>query len=310
MLNKEFILKQLAILMFIVSLSGCFGPATFDASSQASIEESTQKLSETLTPEQSEEFEKALLYFTIGGADGFKAMMGAAFSGNTSSVPSEEVLTNNLKIIDGLTSEQILEKYRTRLEQDRVQREIDEAEREKEKAEREKVSSLKQEAKKLLNSNKFQEALSTYKALSELTAGVDAAEQGISETTKAMEDFAEKMAYLEKVEITEFVAKRISTYSKKETPAVRISLKNTGDRSLDRVKVVVYFNDKNGKTIFEEDYYPVNVRSISLSGNNKPLKPGYVKEMDKDRYYTIDSPLSDWEDGNAVAKVVDLDFTE
>ena len=51
---------------------------------------------------------------------------------------------------------------------------------------------------------------------------------------------------MDKVEITEFLAQRIDTYLKKDIPAVRISLKNKGDRSLDKVKVVVYFKDKDG----------------------------------------------------------------
>jgi len=87
-----------------------------------------------------------------------------------------------------------------------------------------------------------------------------------------MNEFTEKMNYLDKVLITEFSAKRINTYSKKSVPAVRISLKNNGDRSLDKVKVVVYFQDRNGNTIFEEDYHPVLVSKYSFGSDNKPLK--------------------------------------
>jgi hypothetical protein len=301
--KRSFALKKIILTCLILVLSGCFGPATFDSSSEASIKESTKKIVENLPETSREEFQKALMYFSIGGEGGLKAMMGAAFAGKSPDVTSEAMFTANLKSIDGLTGEEILEKYRLSIEQDRVKREQDQAERKK-------VTSLIKEAQELLDSNKFEEALSKYKALSEISSGVEAAEIGIEKTTKAMEDFTEKMNYMDKVEITEFVAQRIDTYLKKDVPAVRISLKNKGDRSLDKVKVVVYFKDKDGKTIFEEEYHPVLVSKYSFSGDNKPLKPGYVKEMEKGKYYTLESALSDWQEGKAIAKVVDIEFTK
>lgn len=296
-------MKNIVLTCLVLLLSGCFGPATFDSSSDTSIKESAKKIVASLPETNREEFQKAVMYFSIGGEGGLKAMMGAAFSGKSSDTTSEAMMAANLKVIDGLTGDEILGKYRTSLEQGRVKRE-------KEEAERKKVRSLEKEAKKLLSSNKFEEALTKYRALSEIESGVVAAEVGIERTTKAMEEFTEKMEYMDKVEITEFLAKRIDTYLKKKVPAVRISLKNKGDRSLDKVKVVVYFKDKDGNTIFEEDYYPVLVSKHSISGDNKPLKPGYVKEMEKDKYYTLKSALSDWQEGKAIAKVVDIEFTK
>ena len=296
-------MKKILLATLFVLLTGCFGPAKFDASSDITIKESSQKIIDSLSEEQAEEFKKALMYFTVGGENGLMSMMGAAFSGKSPEVSAETMLAVNLKSIDGLTGEQILEKYRATLEEARIKRE-------KEKVEREKISKLKNEAQELLKSNKFEEALEKYKAMGEISTGIGAAEDGIENTTKAMEDFTEMMSYIDKVEITEFLAQRIDTYSKKGIPAVRISLKNKGDKSLDKVKVVVYFQDKNGKTIFEEDYHPVLVSKYSFGGNNKPLKPGYVKEMEKGKYYTLDSALSDWQEGKAVAKVVELKFTE
>lgn len=296
-------MKKIVLTCLVLLLSGCFGPAKFDSSSDASIKESTKKIVESLPETNREEFQKALMYFSIGGEGGLKAMMGAAFAGKSSDATNEAMLAANLKTIDGLTGEQILEKYRSSLEQDRINRE-------KEEAERQKVTSLKKEAQELLDSNKFEEALSKYKALSEISSGVEAAEAGIEKTTEAMKEFTEKMNYMDKVEITEFLAKRIDTYLKKEIPAVRISLKNKGDRSLDKVKVVVYFKDKAGNTIFEEDFHPVLVSKYSFSGDNKPLKPGYVKEMEKDKYYTLESALFDWQEGKAIPKVVDIEFTK
>jgi hypothetical protein len=296
-------MKKLLALSLIVLLTGCFGPEKFDTSSEVTIKESTQKIVSALPEANREEFTKALMYFTMGGSDGFKSMMGTAFLGKSSKVSNEASIAVNLQKINGLNGQQILEKYKVNLEEDRIKRE-------KKEAERKKVKALKNEAQELLDSNKFKEAIAKYKDLSEITSGVEAAESGIQKTTKTMNEFTEKMNYIEKVTITEFSAKRIDTYSKKAVPAVRISLKNNGDRSLDKVKVVVYFQDKNGNTIFEEDYHPVLVSKYSYSSDNKPLKPGYVKEMEEGKYYTLDSALTDWVEGKSVAKVVDVEFSK
>lgn len=303
-------MKKLFCFSLILLLTGCFGPTKFDSSNEITIKESAKKIVSELPEGQHEKFKKALMYFTIGGSGGFKSMMGAAFAGQSSKTTSEAMLAVNLKKIDGLSGEQILEKYKANLEQDQIKQEKDRVEREKKEAERQQVNDLKKEAQELLDSNKFKEAMAKYKSLSEITSGVEASELGIKNTTTAMNEFTEKMNYMDKVEITEFSAKRIDTYSKKSVPAVRISLKNKGDKSLDQVKVIVYFQDKNGSTIFEEEYNPVLVSKYSFSGNNKPLKAGYVKEMEEGKYYTIDSALTDWAEGKTIAKVVDIEFSK
>ena len=79
---------------------------------------------------------------------------------------------------------------------------------------------------------------------------------------------------------------------------------------MDMVKVTVYFKDKDGNLIFEEDFHPVSVSEYSYGAANKPLKPGYVRELKKGEYYTVESQLSEWAEGKAVAKVVDIKFSE
>jgi len=105
-------MKKLFCISLIVLLTGCFGPAKFDASNEVAIKESTQKIVNDLSEDKHEEFKKALMYFTIGGSGGFKSMMSAALAGNSSKTTNEAMLAINLKKIDGLTGEQILEKYK------------------------------------------------------------------------------------------------------------------------------------------------------------------------------------------------------
>ncbi len=301
--------KVLITVVLVVTLSGCFGPSKFDSTNETTIKESIQEIVKDLPQEQGEEFVKSVMYFTMGGPQGLKSMMGGILFGKGDTVKNL-MFTINIKSIDGLTGNQILEKYRKLLEEDRLQQEKEEVERSKLESEYESVRKLNSEAEDLLKTNKFEKALDKYKLMGKLSSGVKSSEIGIDKTIKSMKDFTEKMNYIDKIQITEFVAKRIDTYSKEGIPAVRISLKNTGGRSLDKVRVTVYFQDKSGNTIFEEDFLPVLVSKYSFTGNNNPLKSGYVSEMEKDKYYTLDSQLSDWEEGKSVAKVVDLEFSK
>lgn len=308
--------KTLLALSLTALLAGCFGQPTFDASNETTIKESSQKMAESMTDAQAKEFGKAIVYFTMGGSNGFKSLMQASMS-DTSGTTTDTMIVLNMKAIDGLTAEEIVKKYKANLESDRIQRDKQDAEQAKKAAERAKkaaelaeMRNLKSEAESLLESNQFEKAIAKYEALASYTNGVEAAEVGMAKTKEAIKTLEEKMSYLEKVEITEFVAQRIDTYLKKEVPAVRIGLKNVGDRSLDKVKVVVYFHDKDGNTIYEKDYSPVLVSKYNYGADNKPLKAGYVKEMEKGQYYTLDSQLSEWADGKATAKVVDIEFSE
>lgn len=291
-------MRKLLLPLLLLSLTGCFGPAKFDATNDTTIKESTSQLTKSLNENQREKFQKAIMYFSIGGQNGLQSMMASAFSGEAKPNP-EQTIVANLASLHDLTAEQILTKYDERLAEDKRRAE-----------ERERVSSLLKEAKKLLKDKKFEESIAKYKAIAEIPSGVDQAEQGLKEAQKEMKAFTEKMAYIDQIEITEFTAKRIDTYTNKGIPAVRIGLKNNGDKSLDKVKVVVYFHDGNGKTIFEKEYLPILVSKFSFSGDNKPLKPGYVKEMEKNRYYTLKSNLSEWVEGQATIKIVDIAFSE
>lgn len=283
-------MRLLLVGILTIILSGCLGEKTFDASSEASIKKSTSAIKESLPQESIEDFNKAVMYFSVGGENGFKAMMGAAFLGKADTL--KDNFTVNLKVIDGLTGVQIIEKHKNLVHASKA------------------IGDLEREAEELLKNKKFQKALEKYKEIGNIPSGVESSETGIKNTKKAMEDFTEKMHYLDKVEITDFIAKRIDTYLKEGIPSIRISLKNKGDRSLDMVKVTVYFQDKNGQTIFEEHFSPVLVSDYSFSGNNKPLKPGYVYEMEKDKFFTIKSELSEWSEGKAKAKIVDIKFSE
>lgn len=112
------------------------------------------------------------------------------------------------------------------------------------------------------------------------------------------------------LELYEFSARKYETALDGKVPGVEFKIRNRGDRSLDTVKVVVYFKDGQGATIAEEDFTPVLVSEYNFSGDNKPLKPGYIWQLEKGKFYTAKSVPSEWKEGSAEAKIVHIKFSK
>lgn len=93
-------------------------------------------------------------------------------------------------------------------------------------------------------------------------------------------------------------------------PGVLFKIRNNGDRSLDRVEATIYFKDAAGRVIAEEDYHPVLVSEYSFSGDNKPLKPDYIWQMEKGKFYSAKKVPDEWEEGSIDASITDIKFTE
>jgi hypothetical protein len=119
----------------------------------------------------------------------------------------------------------------------------------------------------------------------------------------------EQKAYLEHLALYDFQAKYYTTTLDQRVPGVEFKLKNSGDRALDLVEVTVYFKDGNGRVISEEDYHPVLVSEMSFEPS-KPLKAGYIWQMERGKFYQAPNVPSEWQEGNAVAEISDLRFAQ
>jgi hypothetical protein len=113
----------------------------------------------------------------------------------------------------------------------------------------------------------------------------------------------------EHVELYDMQASYMNSLLEGRVPGVLFKLKNTGDATLSTVEVTVYFRDESGARIAEEDFHPVLAGSYSLA-SRQPLKPGYVWQMEKGKFYTAKSVPSEWAEGNVEAKVTDIEFAE
>ena len=151
-----------------------------------------------------------------------------------------------------------------------------------------------------------------------ITETMDKAPREMNAQRKALEDEREreqgdsiKAAYIaEHLELYDVSAKYMDSLLDGRVAGVLFKLRNKGERSLAKVEVTVYFKDQNGNVIAEEEYTPVLVSEFSFSGDNKPLKPGYVWQMEKGKFYAAKSVPSEWKEGSVAASITEIRFTE
>ncbi|MBM4031799.1 MAG: hypothetical protein FJ291_08455 [Planctomycetes bacterium] len=92
-------------------------------------------------------------------------------------------------------------------------------------------------------------------------------------------------------------------------PGVEFKLRNRGNRTLKHVEVTVYFMDAAGKVISEEDYHPVLVSESSfVMERGKPLKPNYIWQMERGKFYQAKNVPDEWSEGSAVAEITDIEI--
>ena len=90
-----------------------------------------------------------------------------------------------------------------------------------------------------------------------------------------------------------------------QEPGVFGEVKNTGDRTLTKVEITIYFLDKQGQPVFEKQFPAVIVGSGSFMRDDKPLKPGYSQKFG----VKADDAPSEWAK-TVTVKVTDVDFEQ
>jgi hypothetical protein len=112
-----------------------------------------------------------------------------------------------------------------------------------------------------------------------------------------------KTSYYEKI-----IIRNIKAYESPITgTVVDGEVKNTGDKTLKKVELTIYFLDINGNAVSETKYNPVNFYEGVWVGDRttEPLKANYST-----RLYAYDlSPPSDWA-GKVDIKITNIEFME
>jgi len=119
---------------------------------------------------------------------------------------------------------------------------------------------------------------------------------------------SEEQEYIKSIELYDFQAKYFESLLEGKVPGVKFKLRNNGNRSLKKVEVTVYFKDASGNTIYEENFLPVN--TSSWFEPDKPLKPQYIWQMERDKFYSAKNAPDEWQEGNATANITAIEFEE
>lgn len=175
---------------------------------------------------------------------------------------------------------------------------------------KQKIAELMKEAEKLKSQKKLPSALDKYNEVLSLDSNMVEAKKASEETKKDIESFADKQAYVNNIELYDLKGKYYESLLDGKVPGVDFKLRNKGNRTLKEVEVTVYFKDKDGNVIAEQQYHPVLMSSYSFGDNNKPLKPNYIWQMEQGRFYQAKSVPSEWQAGAVSAKITDIEFME
>ena len=180
--------------------------------------------------------------------------------------------------------------------------------------ERQKKEALLDEANKLKSSGNLVAAKGKYNEVLKLDSKEVRASRGLDSVSEEEIKLAnkralleEKQAYVDKVILSDLEGSYHKTYLKDRVAGVNFKLRNTGNRTLKEVEVTVYFLDANQKVIFEEDYHPVLVTKFSF-GDDKPLKPGYIWQMEEGKFYKAEKVPDEWEEGFVTGKITNIEF--
>ena len=181
----------------------------------------------------------------------------------------------------------------------------------KKKAEKgKKVKALLKDANQLRMSKKLSAATAKYHEVLELDGDTVEAINGLKESEDEIQKIKEKNTYIKNVKLYKFKAKYYETYSRKKTPGVNFKIKNEGNRTLNEVQVTIYFMDSDGSVIHETKFHPILDSTYSFGKNNAPLKPNYIWQLERGKFYSVDTVPSEWKEGAASAKVTNIEFLE
>jgi archaellum component FlaG (FlaF/FlaG flagellin family) len=161
--------------------------------------------------------------------------------------------------------------------------------------------------------------VSTGGASAAITKATNEVSQDIEKARKEVAKKQEKQEQQEKQEKNLYIANRLQLYDVEakymssvlndHIPGVVFKIKNEGNRTLNKVEVTIYFMDSTGAVIAEENFLPILVSEYSMS-NSKLLKPGYVWQMENDKFYSAKFIPSEWKEGSIEAKITDIQFSK
>lgn len=177
------------------------------------------------------------------------------------------------------------------------------------------VEKLLQEAKNLAERKKYGEAIEKYDEALTVESDVvkgkqDRAREEREEVVSKLATAREKNEYIKKVVLYDLKSRYHETFLDKRVPGVEFKIRNKGNRTLRKVEVTVYFKDAKGSVIHEKNYTPVLFLKDSYRQNNSPLRPGYIWQIERGKFYQAKSVPSEWKEGSVEARITDIEFSD
>jgi len=258
----------------VIFFSGC-GEPVMDATDEESALASIEKLSADMTAAEKKAFEEAVFLVSRHGED----------------APDRELPKGVGHRVHGKTTAEIM----------------GEAEVIRERLDREaRIRELLRRADEGLLESEYAEALAAIGEARAAGAETEDVQEREASVQAAMADRLAALEYIEQVVLYDLKADTYNTVLDSSVPGVEFKLKNAGDRSLARVVVTVYFQDGEGNDISEEEYVPVSASRFDSSA----LKPNYIWQHERDKFYRADGVPSEWRVGAVRAAVTELGFAE
>lgn len=173
-----------------------------------------------------------------------------------------------------------------------------------------KIAQLTEEAAKLKKEKKYRGAAEKYHQILVLDGKLIEARKALEDAEREIGSYTAKQDYINKVELYDLKAAYYDSYFEGKIPGVEFKIKNKGDKTLLEIEVTAYFKNAEGTIIAEEKYYPVLVSVYSISGSNRPLKPNYIWQQERGKFYKADRVPSEWKEGAVSAKITNIEFEE
>ncbi len=86
---------------------------------------------------------------------------------------------------------------------------------------------------------------------------------------------------------------------------IGVKLKNNGKKTVSDIELTVFFYDKGGNIIHDGDVKPLKL--YSTADYQKPLKPGYIRQLRVDQEFIIADIPSEWS-GEISGKITGVSF--
>jgi len=128
------------------------------------------------------------------------------------------------------------------------------------------------------------------------------------ETTEEIDSVSmdwQTASVIENIDISVLDARIIKTYLDKRKAGFRLKIKNNSSETIYRMKIEVYFFDKNGKIFYEESCVPVDSESWTTPIILKPNYSVMYPEVDKNVFSTVDKmDIDEWDEGKIKVEIL------